>query len=197
MAYCTLDDLKTELTLQEIDTDDVILGSKIVSAQPAIDTHCRRTFESFTDETRYLDSVEDVDGATLYITAAGELAAITSVTNGDDTVLAGTDYVTEPRTGTPVYGLRLLASSGVSWVRKDNGDHENAIAIVGKWAYSVTAPDDITQACLRLATWFYRQKDTTADADRPLLAGDGAMVMPSAMPNDVFRLLKPYVRELG
>ncbi len=192
MSYCTLDDLKTYRKIED-STQDVLLGSSIERAQAAIDIYCRRTFESYTDETRYLDSVEDVDGATLYVTVAGELAAITTVTNGDASVLALTDFVTEPRTGTPSYALRLLASSGVTWVRKDNGDHENAIAILGRWAYSVQAPDDITQACIRWAAWLFDQKDNAADLDRPVIAGN-ATILPAQIPSDVFGYLKPYRR---
>lgn len=187
MAYCTLSDLKTYIGV-DVPDDDTILGQIIARAQKAIDTHCRRTFEASTDSTKYWDAVEDVDGKTLYID--DDLCAITTITNGDGTVLAATDYVTEPRSSTPYYGIRLLASSGYTWTYDD--DPENAITIAGKWAYSTTAPADIAHACIRLATWFYRQKDTTADAERPLLAGDGTIVMPSTVPNDVKALLAPY-----
>ena len=192
MSYCTLDDLKTYKNIK-VDTKDVLLGQSIERAQAAIDTECRRTFESFADETRYLDAIDDVDGATLYLTVAGEICEITSVTNGDDTVLAATDYVTEPRTGTPSFALRLLASSGVTWLRKDNVDHENAIKIIGKWAYSLTAPDDITQACIRWAAWLFDQKDNAADLDRPIIAGN-ATILPAQVPTDVFGYLRPYRR---
>jgi hypothetical protein len=189
MAYCTLDELKTYLGITT-DDDDVLLSSCRRRAQQTIDTYCRRTFEATADSTKYLDAVEDVVGSTLYLTGAGELCAITSITNGDATVLASTDYVTEPRNSTPYYAIRLLVSSGQTWTYTT--DPEDAIAIVGRWAYSTSAPADITQACLRLSAWYYRQKDTTADADRPLLAGDGTIVMPSSMPRDVIAALSPY-----
>ena len=193
MAYCTLDDIKTYLGVTT-DDDNVLLFSCISRAQQTIDTHCRRVFEATADSTKYLDAVEDVDGDTLYLTSAGELCAITLITNGDSTVLAETDYVTQPRNATPYYAIRLLASSGHTWTYND--DHENAITIVGKWAYSVSAPADVEQACLRLATVYYRQKDTTADIERPLLAGDGTIVMPQTMPADVKALLSPYRKQI-
>jgi hypothetical protein len=193
MSYCTVDDVKTYLGISEYD-DDVLLASCIERAQAVIDRHTSRTFEATVDATKYLDALEDVDGRTLYVRAVGDLCAITSVTNGDGSVLASTDYVTQPRSLTPYYAIRLLASSGHTWTYVT--DPENAIKVVGKWAYSASAPADIEQACLRLAVVFYRQKDTTAEIDRPLLAGDGTIVMPQTMPSDVRSLLKPYRRIL-
>lgn len=59
------------------------------------------------------------------------------------------------------------------------------------------APTDIVTACRRLAAWMYRQKDTQqGDADRPILAGDGSVIMPTTLPRDVEMLLMPYVRTL-
>jgi len=191
MAYSTLGDLKTYLGIDE-STDDVVLSQCIERAQQAIDTRCRRTFEATEDSTKYLDAADDVTGDTLYVSGVGELCAITSITNGDGTVLANTDYVTQPRSQAPYYAIKLLASSGIAWTYTTY--QENAITIVGRWAYSASAPADIEQACIRLASWFYRQKDNTSDTDRPLLAGDGTIVMPQSMPNDVAAILKPYWR---
>jgi hypothetical protein len=53
------------------------------------------------------------------------------------------------------------------------------------------------QACRRLAAFLYRQKDTQAgDTDRPILAGDGSVIMPTTLPQDVEMLLQPYMRIL-
>ncbi len=191
--YCTLNDVKTYLSITAAD-DDALISVLINSAQAAIDAHCSRTFEATEDETKYLDAAADVDGRTLLLSHVGDIAAITSVTNGDGSTIASSHYVTEPRNSTPYYAIRLLASYGDSWTY--TSDPENAITIVGKWAYSATAPDDIAQACKRLSVWLYRQKDTTADEDRPLIAGDGTIVMPAAMPRDVVSALRPYRKHL-
>jgi hypothetical protein len=43
----------------------------------------------------------------------------------------------------------------------------------------------------------YRQKDTqSGDIDRPLLAGDGSIIMPTTLPLDVEKMLQPYIRRL-
>ena len=35
----------------------------------------------------------------------------------------------------------------------------DAISITGRWAWSLTAPPDIAQACARLAAFLYKQRD--------------------------------------
>lgn len=61
--------------------------------------------------------------------------------------------------------------------------------------YLLYTPIDITTACRRLAAWMYRQKDTQqGDTDRPLLAGDGTVIMPTTLPQDVEKMLLPYTR---
>jgi hypothetical protein len=56
-------------------------------------------------------------------------------------------------------------------------------------------PPDIRHACLRLTAWLYRQKDTQqGDADRPILAGDGSVIMPTTLPQDVQSILSQWIR---
>ena len=185
--YATVEQLKHYLGITT-GTDDALLSSMLARAQTMIDTHTRRTFEYGTAAARTFDAVADVDGAVLWLDT--DLCAITSVTNGDGVAVTSGQYVTEPRRVTPYYALRLLSSANVAWTYTT--DHEGAISIVGKWAYSATAPEDIAHCALRLAAWLYRQKDTAADLDRPILAGDGNVILPMALPKDVLDLLKPY-----
>ena len=68
------------------------------------------------------------------------------------------------------------------------------IAVTGKWGYSLTAPADVVQATVRLAAWFYRQKDNAA-GDQAIVTGD-VTVLPARLPEDVRKLLRPYLRVL-
>jgi hypothetical protein len=62
-------------------------------------------------------------------------------------------------------------------------------------AYLLYTPTDIVKCNRRLAAWLYRQKDTQqGDNDRPILAGDGSVIMPSTLPQDVTDILKIYQR---
>jgi hypothetical protein len=191
MAYTVLADVKEYLSIPTGTTsDDDLITDLIGRAQAYIDSYTGYTFEAAEDSDRTFDAVADVDGAMLHFDTM--IAAITTVTNGDSVEVTSGQYTTEPRNVTPYYAIRLLSSSGVSWTYST--DPEDAITVTGKWAWSTTAPSDIVQACVRLVAFMYRQKDTSADVDRPLLTGDGNVIMPSALPTDVKALLSPYRR---
>lgn len=188
MSYCTGPQLAEYLGLTS-DTDSALLGDLIARAQAAIDTHCGRTFEAVADSARTFDAVRDVQGRVLYLDR--DLCSIQTVTNGDGVVVAANEYVTEPRNEGPFFAIRLLGSAGRAWAYTD--DPEGAISVAGKWAYSATAPADIEQACVRLAAWYYRQRDNAGEADRAIVAGN-ATILPSRIPADVADMLKPYRR---
>lgn len=188
MAYCTTAQVKSYLGITG-SGDDALLATLIAAAQAHIDAHCERTFEAESDTTRYCDAIADVDGSLLIL--PGDLCAITSVTNGDSTAVSGSSYVTEPRRATPFWGLRLKQSATISWTYSTTP--ENAIAIVGRWAYSTSAPDDVVQACIRLAAYLYRQKDNAADLDRGVVVGN-ATLLPATIPADIALFLRSYVR---
>lgn len=184
MAYCTAANVKTYLNITTT-TDDTLIGDLILSAQQSIDDYTHRTFEASADSTRYFDD-DNVSGAVLELD--DDLCAITSVTNGDSVAVSSSEYKTVPRNKTPYNEIVLRSDSGKSWT--DTSD----IAIVGKWAYSTSAPDSIKQACIRLASFLYRQRDTGADVDRPIITDSGVTILPSALPNDVTQLLMPFMR---
>jgi hypothetical protein len=191
MAYCTLQEVKDHLGITEAD-DDALLTTLIDSAQSIMDEFCHRSFEATADTTRTFDAVFDVDGDTLLLDE--DLASITSVTNGDSTTVTSSEYVTEPRNRTPYYALTIRSDADIVWTYTDY--HEDSISIVGRWAYSTTANNAINYYCKYLTSWLYRQKDTTADIDRPLLAGDGTVVLPQQLPAVVVAGLSTYRKQL-
>jgi uncharacterized phiE125 gp8 family phage protein len=190
MAYATLTQVKAYLSITAA-TDDGLLTDLIGRAQATLEAQMARTFEALADSTKRFDALRDVsdDRRTLYVEP--DLCQITSVTNGDGVAVAGTAYTLEPRSA-PYYALRLKASSGLTWTYAT--DPEDAIGIVGRWAYSVSAPADIVQACIRLAAYLYRQRDSGAEMDRAQMSMTGVMMLPSRMPKDVETLIEPYKR---
>ena len=192
MAYTTTAKVKTYMGVSS-SSDDTLIGDLVDAATSFIDAFTHRSFAVSSTSTKKFDAVANVDGRNLLFSDGLEAAAITSVTNGDSTSLSvNTDYVYLPRNSAPYYGLRMLSSSSNSWEYDSNGNPENAISIVANWGYSTSAPDDIKQACIRLSAFLYRQRETNADIDRPLLV-EGSVVLPSALPKDVERMLQPYV----
>lgn len=191
MAYASVTQLKTLIDIDASETsDDALLGDLIDRAQAMIEAYTSRIFEATEDTTLTFDARLDVEedgaGRTLYL-GYSDLCQITSIENGDGSAVV--DYVALPNRATPYYAIKLKESAD-SWTYVS--DPEDAISITGRWAYSVSPPADIVQACLRLAAWMYRQRDTGADADATSITAQGVVVQPSAMPRDVMQMLRPY-----
>ena len=88
------------------------------------------------------------------------------------------------------YATTSISGTVVTWAATAADDTDTT-------GYLLFTPADIVTACRRLAAWMYRQKDTqNGDIDRPLLAGDGSVIMPTTLPQDVAMLLKPYIRNV-
>lgn len=189
-GYTTTAAVKTYLGISGAG-DDTLLGTLIEAAKAIIDAYTGHTFEASADTTHYADALADVDGRTLRLPC--DFAAITSITNGDGVAVAAGSYVTEPRASTPYYAVTLKGSSTTTWTYTT--DPENAITIIGKAAYSTSAPYDIAQAAKRLASWLYRQKDAQV-FDVTAELGAGILTIPQGMPKDVLRFLAPYRRQI-
>jgi hypothetical protein len=193
MAYATVAQLRAYLGL-DLNSDDPLLESLLGRGQAAIEHYTHRLFEAASDTTKLFDAQLDTSDHYMVLdwTPYGlDLCQITTVTNGDGTTVAASAYVTNPRNETPWYGLRFKLNSGLYWTF--DADPENAISIVGRWAYSVTAPSDIVQATVRMAAYLYRQKDT-GTFDVTAIPGSGVIEVPQGMPRDVVKMLEPYRR---
>jgi hypothetical protein len=183
MAYTTVSDVKLYLGITE-DGDDALIKLLIDAAQKAIDGYCHRTFEATADSTRYFDySSEFVDGAWLILN--DEICSITTVTNGDNVEVTSAQYTTWPRNTTPYTRLRILSNSGKYWTYTD--EWMDAISIAGRWAYSTAADDNIKQACTRLASFYYRQKDSPLTDVTAIEAG--TVIRTPGIPSDVKMIL--------
>ena len=194
MAYTTTALVKTYLGIST-STDDTLIGTLIVRAQAMVDSYTHRTFEASANTTNFFNAKADVYGRTLYFCEGLEAATITTITNGDaDVIVINTDCVTLPQNKTPIYGLTMLESSTKLWTMTNAGDNERAISVLAKWAYSLTAPDDIAAATIRLTAFLYRQRESNADLDRAVSVGDGMVLLPGKLPADIAAILEPYRR---
>ena len=197
MAYLQVYEIKQYIDITSGD-DDSLLIALISQAQSMIETLCKRRFEAASDTTRYFDAEADVVcslspfGGRRVLTLDEDLYSVTSVVNGDGTTVSSTQYVLNPRNEPPYYEIELKANSSIAWTYSDTP--ENAIAVTGRWAYSLTPPNDVKWAAGRLTAWLYRQRDTSMDLDRPMLSNSGIVLMPSSIPNDVTKVLERYYR---
>jgi len=188
--YCTTEQVKAYLGNSTTD-DDALLDALIPRAQAGLDRHWHRTFEATSDTTRYFDAKCDTDGPMLYFDE--DLASITTVTNGDGTTIASTKYTTVPRNRSPWCAIKLLSSSGLTWEYDSNNDPEGAIAVTGRWAWSVTADSDIEHLCIRYVGWLYRQKDSQV-YDITATPELGVITIPQGVPKDLRLAIDSYRR---
>jgi hypothetical protein len=190
MAYCLPTDVMEYLGIDSGEDGD-LLTVHIAAAQNAIDNHCRRTFEAGVDSIRYVDALGDhIRNLYLFLDEVGELCQITSIVNGDGITVATGEYVTEPRNRTPYEAIKLRSDKGKLWTYSTYW--ENAIAINGRWAYSITAPAVIKQACIGLAAFYYRQKDQPFSDVTAVEAG--VVVRPVGIPAYIRTMLQGYTK---
>jgi len=190
--YLIAADLRAYLGITS-SSDDALLTVLIAAAQAAVEEYTHRTFEAATATAKTFDAVRDVgkgdDRRTLYLDQ--DLCTISSIVNGDGTTVTAAQYVTEPRSVTPYYAIRLKASANVAWTYND--DPEGAIIVTGKWSYSASAPNDIVQATKRMAGFMYRQKDMQA-YDSTAFSELGVLRVKHKIPEDITQFLEPYLR---
>lgn len=190
MAYAELYEVKHYLGISDEDGDDTLLNGLITRAQSIIENYTGRVFEAVT-ATKYF-TIDQVEGRWLYLWGY-DLLTVTTLTDGDAdaTVFTSGQYRLEPRNETPKWAIRL--NEDYEW---DFDDSDSEISVAGTWGYTATPPADVKHACIRLVAFLYRQKDTSADLDRPLVTGDGVTIMPGNLPSDVKALLDSYRRRI-
>lgn len=198
MAFCLINELAAELGIDpSITQDNALLTQALTDAQAFIEGPggAGRSFQVTVDTTRTLDAIRDVENYLLTLDLDEDLCQITSITNGDGTSVSPSLYVTNPRNTTPWYALQFKWVASTAWTFTNSP--ENSISITGRWGYSTSAPADIHRAHKRLAAWYYRQKSSQADIDRPLLTPGGVTILPSKVPSDVMAILEPYRRRVS
>ena len=189
-AYASTTEFKNYARIDSTDTtDDAVIGDILEAASRLIDTETRRTFYARIETRNY-----DVpDGNTLYI-EDDDLLAITTLTNGDDTVLASTEYILMPANSYPKYAIKIKQSSDYAWESESDGDYEQVISILGSWGYSYSAPADIQEACLEIATAFYHRRFGESMSSESTLTAGGIMVTPKDIPASARSIISNYAR---
>jgi hypothetical protein len=173
MSYAELADLTTYLKITT-DSDDVILTDALDAATQAIDNYCGRRFVAVT-ATRYYTAA-DLRHGVLWLD--DDLLTVTTLLNGDASVLTSSYYWLDPRNSTPKHAIRLRSTA--YWNFATDGE----IAVTGTWGYSATPDDLIRQACLWLASYFYHLKDSQV-FDVTATPELGQITIPKGMPQQL------------
>ena len=109
--------------------EDSVIDAILESVSRFMDLETGRHFYPVI-ETRSFDIPDDY---TLYIDDS--LLEVVTLTNGDDTTIASTEYNLLPPNYYPKYALKLKGSTSVSWEADSNGDVEQVIDLAAVYGY--------------------------------------------------------------
>ena len=184
--YCTVDRLRSYAGIEAV-VDDTLLERAIEGAESFINQETRREFFIASDSWRSYHAVDAVDGDTLFLDH--DLAAVSTILNGNGEEIEVGDYALLPSNATPSYGIQL------KWdVWTYSSSPIEAIRIKGYWGYSKTAPADIVQATTHLAAYLYKQKDSQVFETAGFVDG-GVLVIPKGVPVGVLLTIGNYRRQ--
>ena len=190
-GYATLAEYKLWADISSTDTnDDSVIEDLVELASRYIDHKTGRTFYART-ETRYFD-VPRMGSRELRLD--DDLLTITTLTNGDDSSIANTEYNFIPKNITPYYAIRLKASSSAYWNFDSDGNGEFVISVAGTWGYTATAPDDIKSACLMIATSAYKRRFGESTSSTATITAAGVVLTPQDIPSQAADIIRLFVR---
>lgn len=192
-GYCTLAELKRYITPNESTDplDDQVLIDIIEAASRFIDGVTGRTFYART-ETRYFSVPEGQDARKLFLD--DDLLTVTTLTNGDGTVLTTADYYLLPRNLSPKYAVVLKESSSYYWIWDSSNNSEYVISIAGTWGYAASAPDDVKDACRMIALSMDKRRSGENISAITTITGGGVVVTPQDVPSIAAKILEKYKR---
>ena len=187
-GYSSLAEYKKYHDIGSTDTDDdAVIEDLIEAASRYIDAQSGRTFYART-ETRYFS----VPGSR-ELRFDDDLLTITTLTNGDATTIASTEYYFLPRNVTPKYALNLKESSSVAWYPDSDNNYEYVISVAGTWGFVATAPDDISVACLEIAKAAYGRRTGTSEGVARVTAA-GVVITPRDVSSFSMAIIARYRR---
>ncbi len=192
MSYCTLDEVKSELELDNETYDDMLQGM-IEQAKEFIDDFCDRHFDSVA-ATRYFDGASSL----LFI---DDLASIAGVNDGifldedgdgtyDTTAMTSSDYIFYPLNSTPKTMVKISHDSDYSSFASGV---KRGVKIVATWGYSSTVAKPIRRASIiQVCRWFKRKDSAFGDVIGT--SELGTISMYKGLDPDIVTIFKPYKR---
>lgn len=179
--------------------DDAEIEAMIEEASRMIDAVCSRWFYAYS-QTRYYDVPE---GRELFL-EGDDLLTVTTLTNGDTTVLTTADYYLLPRNDSPKYAVVLKESSTYLWEEDSSGNAEGAITIAGTWGFvsraaadpqSARVIDNTRRACLMICKqWMEERFGVNVGGNVYITAGGVVQSPAGAIPKAAYDMIKPYIR---
>jgi len=186
-AYDTLELFKLYAKIISDDDDNENLAEETLNAASRfIDRQTGRTFYARTD-TRSFDVPSGRE-----LRVDDDLLTITTLTNGDDSVIADTEYILIPANVDPKFAIVLKSTSSIIWQPDSNSGTEQVISVAGTWGWVATAPPDIVEAC-RLITKDYLSKRTGQGvAGVATVTAGGIVLSPGGVPKAAMEIINVY-----
>ena len=201
-AYASLDEFLAQPDIKSDEpVDDVFIESLLDSAsRDGVDAYTGSWFYAYT-QTRTYDMPKK--GRELELDAP--LLSVTTLTNGDGTIIPASLYQLRPYNGPHYTSIKLNASSSVIWTPGLSGDTEGVITVAGKWGYvDRTASDPASRAviastnsaCLAIAVSAYKKRYGVGVEGVAKVTGAGVVITPSGIPPEAKISLDPLRRLL-
>ena len=186
-GYSTLAEFKLYGSITSTNTnDDSVIEDLIESASRFIDAQTGRTFYART-ETKYYDVPYGRE-----LRLDDDLLTVTTLTNGDGTVITAADYNLIPKNSAPYYAIKLLDTSLLRWQSSSTGGAELIISIVGTWGWVATRPDDINLACMQIAKNYYNKREGQGTEGIAKVTAMGVVVTPAGAPMSAMQIINRY-----
>lgn len=189
-GYCSLSNVLILLRIGSNNApDDSAIEDMITETSRDIDRETGRRFYA-TTETRYFNTPR----LATQLWFDDDLLSITTLTNGDGTVIAAANYKLYPLNTSPKYKLALLPSSSLYFTTNANGNDLGAVSLAGSWGYCATAsvPADIRKACKEAVVSALRRRFGNNITEGSKITAAGTVITPSGWPSSVWDTVKRY-----
>lgn len=199
-SYVTLDEFMSLPDIRSNEPADDVFIERLLE-------RCSREFDGDTghwfyahQDTRHFDVPS---GRCLELDAP--LLAVTSVTNGDDTNIAATEYNLRPPNGPHYTEIVIKKTSAVQWTLDSGGDDEGVIAVRGTWGYvdrSATDPESVAPilnskaAVMALALAIYKRRHGVGTDGVATVTGAGVVIKPRDKSPEYLSIVERYRRHL-
>ena len=177
--------------------DDVYIERLLERCSREFDGDTQHHFYSYTQTRRY----DLPRGLCLELDAP--LLSITSLTNGDGTTIAATEYDLTPYNGPHHTALELHADSTTQWQPSTGARTRGVVYVNGAWGYvSRTATDpesarivaNTKTAVLALALNVYRKRYGVGTDGAATITGAGVVITPRDKSREYHALVQLYAR---
>jgi len=155
--YITTVQFKTWQRVSSTDApDDTVVDDIVEQAARLVDYSTgRRFFPSYETHLFNIPKVDFTDRDTIYLD--DDLLSLTTLTNGDLTIISSSNYVLKSVNKPPYWAIKLRDVSTVSWEQSSTGSSDQVLSVAGVWGYH----DNYAKSWIQSGTLSAAITDTT------------------------------------